>query len=108
MQLTTIEQLKEVKENDLLFLINPFSNGNQQEIKTSAFYVTQVKDRLLAGRSLSSGTEKINHFADMIRDCKYVFTELAEADDKLKEIHAGLHEIEVKKHHNKVSAAHFI
>jgi len=101
MQLTTIEQLKKVKPNDTLFLINPFGNSNQAEIKVCAFGVRQVNEQSFDGEDLNQDSPTYNHFNDMIRGCKYVYTELLEANDKLKEIQGGLHQQEVSDHHER-------
>ncbi len=101
MQLTTIKQLEEVKPNDTLFLINPYGNGNQSKINICAFGVTEVGGEKFDGEDLNCDFATSNHFCDLLSGCKYVYTELLEANDKLKEIQAGLHTEEVDKHHGR-------
>lgn len=104
MQLTTIEQLKNVKINDTLFLINPFGNGNQSKVRIEAFTVQKVNDEHFDGRKQFVGLDcdfmDINFFASMLCHCKYVYTQLNEANEQLNKVRAGIHAEAVKKHHD--------
>jgi hypothetical protein len=111
MQLTTIEQLKEVKPLDTLFLINAFSNTSQGDVNISAFNVLEVKSDRFNGRGIvgsesdliGSGSDS-KFFGDLLNQGHYVYTDALEASEKLKEVRDGLHEVEVKKHHDQLEA----
>ncbi len=102
MQITTIEQLKEVKTNDTLFLINPFGCRDQSKVSIEAFTVQKLNEGVFTGRKqffvLDIDYVSDNHLGDMIGRCKYVYTSLSEANEKLNEIHKGIHSAEVKEH----------
>lgn len=104
MQITTLEQLAEVEVNDTLFLINPFGNGSQSEISINAFTVSKINKETFDGRSqfLTLDIDRDDHeyFSTILGRCKYVYTELSEANSKLNEVHEGLHACTVKEHHD--------
>ena len=103
MKITTIEQLKEVKIGDVLFLINPFSNGNQEKVLLEKFTVQGVyADKFNGRRELKEiHVDRVsdNHFSDMLSGCKYAYTVEGEALEKLKDVRKGLHSHEVNYHH---------
>lgn len=103
MQLTTIEELQNVKVNDTLFLINPFGNGDQSKVSIEAFTVSEVLQGKFNGRSqfltLDIDYNISQCFGDLISRCKYVYTTLNEANNKLAEVRKGLHTEEVADHH---------
>jgi hypothetical protein len=99
MQLTTIEQLTQVQVSGVLFLINPFSNGDQRGVNITIITISKVeKDHF------ETHTHWVNpnceFFGDMLRPFKYVYTTLEEAESKLEEVRSGIHKYDVKKHHN--------
>jgi len=104
MQITTLEKLAEVQVNDTLFLINPFGNGNQSEVSINAFTVSKINKETFDGRSqfltLDIDREDHEYFVTILGRCKYVYTKLSEANNKLDEVRQGLHAFEVKKHHD--------
>lgn len=104
MQITTLEQLSEVKVNHTLFLINPFGNGDQSKVSINAFTVGKVNKETFDGRSqfLSLGIDREDHqyFLTILGRCKYIYTKLNEANNKLDEVRNGLHHHEVKEHHD--------
>lgn len=99
MQLTTIEQLKQVKMGDTLFLINPFGNTNQRKINICAFGVKKVGGDKFGGENLNSERVRVIYFADLLRGCKYIYTQIPEANSKLAEVRGGLHSEEVRDYH---------
>jgi len=109
MQITTLEQLDQVRPNHTLFLINPFGNGNQANVQIEKFTVHAVWANKFTGRGefkkLSIDQVSDKHFTDMLSGCKYVYTLESEAESKLKDIHKGLHNDEVKSHHDSCKEA---
>ena len=109
MQITTLEQLEEVRVNHTLFLINPFGNGDQSKVEIEKFTVHAVWAGKFTGRiefkKLSIDRVSDAHFTDILSGCKYVYTLESEAESKLKEIHKGLHSEEVKSHHDSCKEA---
>jgi hypothetical protein len=95
MQLTTIDQLKEVKPGDILFLINCFGRRDQSKVEVQKFLVGEVKEHFYKGCSPSQISEALwdseQRFTDLLMDCKYVYTELGEAESMLRNVRAGLH-----------------
>ena len=104
MQITTLEQLAKVEVNHTLFLINPFGMGDQSKVSINAFTVSKINKETFDGRSqfltLDIDREGHEYFSTMLGRCKYVYTELSEANSKLDEIHKGLHAHTVKEHHD--------
>lgn len=104
MQLTTIEQLKNVQVNDTLFLINPFGNDNQSNVCIEAFTVHDIDEEKFNGRSQFIGSDcdhlDVNFFVSMLGRCKSVYTQLSEANEQLDRVHKGLHAATVKAHHD--------
>jgi len=105
MQITTLEQLAKVEVNHTLFLINPFGNGNQSKVSIEKFTVQSVLADRFSGRvefkDLDIDYVSGHHFTDLLSGCKYVYKLESEAKDKLKEIHKGLHGVEVSAHHDR-------
>ena len=103
MRLTTVEQLKEVEAGSTLFLINPLGQGDQSRVSIEMFTISEVDDERFEGRKrfLSLDIDSIGRhfFTDMLSSCKYVYTELAEADSTLVEVRAGIHKEAVGAHH---------
>ena len=110
MQLTTIGQLKEVKLGDSLFLINCFASRDQSKVEVQSFLVGEVNKDFYKGYSQSqiSGGLRASEqcFTDLLMDCKYVYTELAEAESMLLDVRAGLHADKVKAHADLVLGEH--
>ena len=104
MQLTTVEQLVKVKVGEKLFLINPFGNKNQSKVEIETFTVGQLCDGFFKGRVqyLNLGIDYMskNYIGDMLSRCKYVFTDLSEANAKLKDVRGGIHADTVGEHHD--------
>lgn len=95
MEITTFEQLEEVRVKHELFLINPFSNGNQSKVNIEQITILSIHhDDRFTGRA------RDYYFTDMLSNCKYVFTLQSEAESKLNEVRKGLHADEVKEHHD--------
>ena len=104
MRLETIDQLKKVKKGNTLFLINPYRNRSQARVEIQVFTVMQIDGLWVKGKTdLISGdfeSYSRDHFHDWLDSNKYVYNQLSEAADKLKEVRNGLHKVEVKKHHD--------
>jgi hypothetical protein len=110
MKLTTIDQLKEVKPGDTLFLINCFGWRDQEKVEVQRFLVIQVNEDFYSGCSqsqISGGLWASDQcFTDLLMDCKYAYTELVEAESMLLDVRAGLHADKVKAHADLVLGEH--
>ena len=104
MQITTFEQLTKTKAGETLFLINPFGQGDQSQVCVEFFEVESIDGEKFDGRIRFFGKDidyRSSHFfSDMLGRCKYAFTTKEEAEEKLIEVRAGLHQEEVKEHHD--------
>ncbi len=104
MQITTLEQLAKVEKNHTLFLINPFGQGDQSRVSIEKFTVHNVLVGKFRGRvefkSLDIDYIDEHSFVGLLFGCKYVYKLEDEAEGKLKEIRKGLHDEEVKAHHD--------
>ena len=103
MQITTLEQLGKTEPDQVLFLINPFEQGDQTDVTIKCITILNVfndKIECVIGRNGDHfNHNEICHFTDMLTLCKYIYTSKIEAKDMLKQIHKGLHDDEVKAHH---------
>jgi len=105
MEITTFEQLEAVRVKHTLFLINPFSSGNQNKVEIEKLTIHSIhNDNRFTGRAeikaLDIDAVRDHYFTDLLSGCKYVYTIEREAESKLKEIHKGLHADEVNEHHD--------
>ena len=99
-QLTTKEQIEAVKLGTKLHLINPFGCGHliQHKIKIKSIVVCKVDHEKVY--SIEVDTLRRHYISDLLSGCKFVFDNILEAQAKLEQVHKGLCNHEVNKHHS--------
>ena len=93
MQLRNKGELLLVPVGSHLYLINSFSKTDQALVRVDTLKITKVNvDHFRDTYDIPY------YFSDMLRECKYVFTEEAEALARLAIVRGGLHASTVAKH----------
>ena len=93
----TLEDLKNLKENDVIFSINPYGHGNnsQNRVGIVTYVVSSVDEEGKLNGYTSSSTYEgayvntYDYIQDMVRSIKGVFDNLTEALEYLELVHTG-------------------
>lgn len=101
------ENMLSLKQDDVIYIINPYGNGNQQHVKIKTFIIDKVDDNKIYGcRSSALYLQtyihgSINYIDDITNhDIIHAYGNIREAEEYLKLVHSGQCSFAVTNHHN--------